>query len=123
MVLLEYLLITLFIVIIVLLLLCKKASARAKDLEFQLKDVISRKQSLSTKYGKMTEQFLPFLESYPYDKQNFRFIGTPIDGIQFENDKIIFIEFKTANSQLTIKQKEIRNIVNKGRIEFKEFRI
>jgi len=82
-----------------------------------------QKQSLSTKYGKMTEQFMPFLEVYPYDKNNFRFIGTPIDGIQFENDKIIFIEFKSANSKLTEKQKKIKELVKNGRVEFEEFKI
>ena len=71
----------------------------------------------------MTEQFLPFLESYPYNEQNFRFIGSPIDGVQFEGDKIIFIEFKAGESGLTARQKEIRDIINKGKIEFKEFRI
>ena len=71
----------------------------------------------------MTEQFMPFLEQYPYNENNFRFIGTPIDGIQFEDDKIIFVEFKTADSRLTVKQKEIRDLINKGKIEFKEFRI
>ena len=81
------------------------------------------KQSLSTKYGKMSEQFMPFLEAYPYDKNNFRFIGSPIDGVQFEDDRIVFIEFKTSSSTMTTKQRTIRNLINDKKIEFKEFRI
>ena len=89
----------------------------------RLSEVSFAKQSLSTKYGKMTEQFLPFLADYPYDPQLFRFLGTPIDGVQFADDKIVFVEFKTASSQLNGTQKRIKNLVDQKKIEFKEFRI
>ncbi|MBI4018684.1 MAG: hypothetical protein HY364_00335 [Candidatus Aenigmarchaeota archaeon] len=82
-----------------------------------------RGRSLSVKYGKMSEQFFPFLDSYPYDRQNFRFLGAPIDGVQFEKDAIVFIEFKTAGSQLSERQKEIRWLVKNGKIDFREIRI
>jgi predicted Holliday junction resolvase-like endonuclease len=86
-------------------------------------DLTSKKKSLSSKYGKMTEQFFPFLEKYPYEKNNFRFIGSPIDGIQFEDNKVIFVEFKTATSRMTTKQKKICDLVNSGKVEFREFKI
>ena len=121
--LLEYALIFLLFVILVLFLLYRSHKNKISELQLQVSDLVSRKQSLSTKYGKMAEQFMAFLESYPYDEHNFRFIGTPIDGIQFENDKIIFVEFKTSDSKLTVKQKEIRDLINSGKVEFKEFRI
>ncbi|MFC2143308.1 Holliday junction resolvase-like protein, partial [Candidatus Aenigmatarchaeota archaeon] len=113
----------LFLLLVIFVYLYKRAKTEKNDLILQLEHVSSRKQSLSTKYGKMTEQFMPFLEKYPYDYHNFRFIGTPIDGVQFEDDKIIFFEFKTASSKLSTKQRNIRNIIEKGNIEFKEFRI
>jgi len=81
------------------------------------------KQSLSTKYGKMTEQFMPFMKDYPYDSQKFRFIGTPIDGIQFEPDKVVFVEFKTGSSNLSAKQKAIKDLVLDKKVEFREVRI
>ena len=71
----------------------------------------------------MSEQFMPFLKDYPYDPQNFRFIGSPIDGIQFEDDKIILIEFKTSNSQLTDRQKKIAELIWQKKVEFEEHRI
>ncbi len=71
----------------------------------------------------MTEQFLPFLADYPYDPQLFRFLGAPIDGIQFTDDKIVFIEFKTASSQLTSQQKRIRDLIERKQVGFKEFHI
>src|SRR3989344_5353176 len=89
---------TLVAAIAILYLLWRRAVTLLKETRFA-------KSSLSTKYGKMSEQFMPFLKDYPFDPQRFRFLGTPIDGVQFEQDKIVFIEFKTSNSQLTNQQK------------------
>lgn len=63
---------------------------------------------------------MPFLDSYPFEPSNFRFIGTPIDGIQFEEDKIIFMEFKTNNSQLSSIQKNVKDLIQRKEIEWRE---
>ncbi len=78
-------------------------------------------QSLSTVYGKITEQFAPFMRNYPYSPENFRFIGSPIDGIQFEDDRIIFVEIKANKSKLSSLQKRIKDLVKNKRIEWFEF--
>ena len=88
-----------------------------------LKESRSNNQSLSTRYGKISEQFMPFISNYPWDPQDFRFLGSPIDGIQFENDKIILVEFKTASSTFSKRQRVIRDQVERGLVEFKEFRL
>ena len=77
-------------------------------------------KSLQIIHGKSLEQFIPFLKSYPYDKKNFRFIGSPIDGIQFNEDEIVFVEFKTGKSKLSEKQRKIKEIINKKRVKFLE---
>ncbi len=120
---LEY--ISLFLVILVglLVLLYKRLWVRHELAKLELQEALFSKKSLSSKYGKMTEQFIPLLESYPYDEQGFRFTGSPIDGVQFETDKIVLVEFKAAGSQLTKRQKEIKRIVEKGKVEFREFRL
>ncbi len=110
-------------IFLAVILFYKRSRKRNTELEFQINDLISRKQSLSTKYGRMTEQFMPFLDSYPYDKQNFRFIGSPIDGVQFEKDKIVFVEFKAGDHQISLSQKSVKNLVDSGKVEFREFRI
>ena len=46
--------------------------------------------TVSTTYGKISEQWFPLMDRYPYDAQGFRFLGSPIDGIQFEEDRIVF---------------------------------
>jgi predicted Holliday junction resolvase-like endonuclease len=104
-------------------LLYRRAANKISRLSLQLQDVRFSKQSLSTKYGKMTEQFIPFLKVYPYNENNFRFLGTPVDGVQFEDDKIIFMEFKTGDSKLSEKQKQIKDLVQRRKIDFEEIRI
>lgn len=93
-----------------------------KSLE-KIKIMSQERQSMLVKYGKTFEQFIPLIESYPYDKSKFRFIGSPIDGIQFEKDKIIFVEFKTGESKLTEEQKRIRELIENKKVEFLEFRV
>jgi predicted Holliday junction resolvase-like endonuclease len=111
------------IIILVLILIIRYLWLKNYVLQKNIKEIISKKQSLSSKYGKMTEQFLPFLDLYPYNEQNFRFLGSPIDGVQFEDDKIIFIEFKTSNSKMSIKQKEIKNLVDNKKVYFQEYNL
>lgn len=108
--------IALAIIVIVLFLLLRRTQRLLEDVSFA-------KLSLSSKYGKMTEQFLPFLADYPYNPQLFRFLGTPIDGIQFTDDEIIFMEFKTAASQLSASQKRIRELIERKQVRFHELRI
>ena len=60
---------------------------------------------------------MPFLKDYPYDPTNFRFLGSPIDGVQFEDNKIIFIEFKTANAKFSDKQRRIADLIYNKKVK------
>lgn len=73
--------------------------------------------------GFTTEQWLPLTESYPWDPRNFRFLGAPIDGVQFEDDRVVLVEFKSGRSRLSDKQRRIRELVQSGRVEFREVRV
>ena len=106
----------LVLALVLVLLLYRRAWIELRELKFS-------KHSLSSKYGKMTEQFMPFIKDYPYDPQGFRFIGTPIDGIQFEPDRVVFVEFKSANGRLSVRQKDIKDLVLDKKVEFLEVRI
>lgn len=108
--------IVLVALVFLLFLLWQRATNRLSEIAF-------RKNSLSVRYGKMTEQFMPFLKDYPFLPENFRFLGTPIDGIQFEDNKIIFLEFKTAGSQLSARQRQIAEQVFQKKVEFREVKI
>lgn len=62
------------------------------------------------------------MKYYPYNPDNFRFIGDPIDGIQFEEDSILFVSFKKDNLPLTKQQEHIRNLLVNKQIEWFEFK-
>jgi len=83
----------------------------------------SLRRSESTRYGQITEQFMPFISDYPYDSKQFRFLGSPIDGVQFEEDKIVMIEFKSAGSKLSTRQRKIRDLIKEGKVDFQEIRV
>jgi len=89
----------------------------------ELADLRYAKQSQSVKYGQLTEQWLPFANKYPYNSQNFRFIGKPIDGLAFEEDKIVFVEFKTNKSSLSQSQRRAKELVKEKKIEWLELRV
>lgn len=91
--------------------LCFRLRSSITKLESQIR-------SQSTRYGQITEQFLPLVESYPWDSKQFRFLGSPIDGIQFEQDRIIFVEFKSSSSQMSSRQREVKALVEQGKVEF-----
>ena len=97
-------------------------AGRVKKLSARLNDETFRRQSLSTTYGRITEQWFPLMDAYPYDPQNFRFLGSPVDGVQFEDDRIVFVEFKTNRSRLSDKQKNLKALIEGGYVYWEEIR-
>lgn len=80
-------------------------------------------RSAYVKFGKTFEHFAPFTKDFTEEeKQGFIFLGMPIDGVIFDQDKITFVEIKTGESTLSQKQKKIKNLVNQGKVEFREVR-
>ena len=113
------LLVIVFLLLIFIYFLYKKADS----LENQLLDLFSSKISQSVKYGKLTEQWIPFSKDFPFSSEQFHFIGNPIDGIVFCDDRIVFCEFKTASSKLSKKQKSIKDLIEDKKVEWLEFKI
>ena len=46
-----------------------------------------------------------------------------MDGVLFEDERVVFVEFKMGTSKLTQRQRRIRDLVRAGRVEFKELRL
>jgi predicted Holliday junction resolvase-like endonuclease len=63
------------------------------------------------------------MKYYPYNPDNLRFIGDPIDGIQFEEKAILFVRLKKDNNSLTKEQEHIKNLIENGNVEWFEFTI
>jgi predicted Holliday junction resolvase-like endonuclease len=89
----------------------------------KLRELDATKRSQSTRYGQTMEQFAPFLQDWPWDPKLFRFIGSPIDGIQFTPEGVVFVEIKSAASRLSPIQQQVRDHVQAGRVAWKEVRI
>lgn len=94
----------------------------------QLEDInklISQKKSSEVRLGQISEHFAPLLKDFPYETKNVRFLGSPIDLVVFDidNNKIIFIEVKTGKSSQTKKQRQIRDIIKAGNVEYEVMRI
>ena len=85
--------------------------------------MLSHKKSSEVRVGKIGENMAPFLKDWPYDPNRFRFLGNPVDGMQFTDDEIIFIEIKTGKSRLSKTQKKIKELVKSGKVRFATFRV
>ncbi len=111
----------LFVLLLVSFVLIYFFYSRYENLKEELTELHFLKKSQSVKYGKLTEQWIPFSSGFPFDSSDFRFLGNPIDGIVFCEDKIVFCEFKSNKSSLSQKQKKIKQLILNKKIEWFEF--
>ncbi len=96
---------------------------KLKESKNNFDTMLSQKKSSEVRVGKIGENMAPFLKDWPYDPNKFRFLGNPVDGIQFTDNEVIFIEIKTGKSRLSKTQKKIKELVKKGNVSFATFRV
>jgi predicted Holliday junction resolvase-like endonuclease len=90
-------------------------------------DAIARSRSVIV--GKVTEHLIPHMPVFPYNPKDARFLGSPVDLIVFdgcdEGDvrRVIFLEVKTNAGALTTRERQIRDAIKAGRVEWQELRI
>jgi len=87
------------------------------------KKVASQKKSSEVRLGNVAETLAPFLDQFEFDPENCVFLGKPIDYISFDEEEITFIEVKMGKSQLSAKQRHIRDLIKDKQIAWKEIRI
>ncbi len=89
------------------------------------KELFKQKKSSEVRLGQITEQFAPFIPNWEHDPKNFKFLGAPIDGISFnlKDEEIVFVEIKSGKARLSENQKKIKEIIEKGNVVFKTFRV
>lgn len=84
----------------------------------------SRVRQQATRYGTLTEQYAPWLAGWPFaDARRFRFLGDPVDGVQFEDDAVYLVEVKTAGGALSPRQRAVRDAVLAGRVGWVAFSV
>ena len=83
------------------------------------------KRSRAVLGGQMAEQLAPFLPDFPCNPADCRFVGKPLDFIAFPGaaqngriEEILLIEVKTGSSQLSQREKDIRDAVASGKVRY-----
>jgi predicted Holliday junction resolvase-like endonuclease len=101
----------------------KKTKELAERYKEKYQKELHYRKSSEVRLGKIGENLAPFVQDWPWDPNNFRFLGNPIDGIQFNDDEILFVEIKTGKARLSKSQKDFRDIVKAGKVSFVTFKI
>lgn len=100
-----------------------KLEKNLEDETEKRKKVLSQKKSGEVRLGHIAETLAPFLDQFEFEPERCSFMGQPIDYISFGDDEITFIEIKSGNSQLSQKQRHIRDLVKQKAVSWKEIRI
>ena len=96
-----------------------------------------RAASAHTTRGQLLEKWTPFVSAEGIDEhwrvEDWQFLGAPIDYVVFDwrqdkvenltNGKIVLLDVKSGKSQLTSKQRRIRDLIKAGRVEWREIRL
>ncbi len=121
---LYFVIIFLFVVNILLIYLLVAKIKKEKEIR---KEAIEKSRLVLE--GKFKEQLAPFLPEFGFNPTDARFIGSPVDFIVFDGaaesniKKIVFLEVKSGKSKLTKKEGQIKESIEKGRIEFREMKL
>lgn len=89
-------------------------------------DAVQRSQAVTA--GKVYEQLVPYLPDFPFNPKDVRFLGTPVDLVVFDGlsegpvRRIVFVEVKTSGSDLSPRERRVRDAVNARRVEWSELR-
>jgi predicted Holliday junction resolvase-like endonuclease len=82
------------------------------------------KKSTEVNFGKVLEKIAPALEGFPFQSTDCRPIFEPIDYLAFTGwskngrvQELCFIDIKTGNAKLNTHQKQVKDAVEKGKVE------
>ncbi|HLC71520.1 MAG TPA: Holliday junction resolvase-like protein [Candidatus Nanoarchaeia archaeon] len=93
----------------------------------QRADAINR--SRASLGGKFSENLSPYFPDFPFHPTEMRWLGSPVDYIVFkgmDNDKIeelVFLEIKSGKSVLTSREKQIKKLIEEGKVSWKLYNL
>ncbi len=108
-----------------------------KSMTQEMRKQKGRAASAHTQRGQLLEKWTPFL-NHPdideaWDHKDWSFLGQPIDYVVFnwyqdkqqnlEAGKVVLLDVKSGKSSLTTKQRRIRDLVQAGKVEWREIRL
>jgi len=134
-----------FIIILILVLIVSIVYLLIKNLQWKFKfeqrikewteqeerrireDAITR--SARTLSGKTLERFVPFLDKFPYNPHDVRWLGDPIDLVIFDGyssngnpEQVVFCEVKSGESKLSKIQNKIKELIEHKKVKWFEFK-
>ena len=90
-------------------------------------DAVKRSAAVVT--GKVSEHLAPYMDGFPYDPRDARFLGTPVDMVVFDGmsdgalREIVFLEIKSKGGELSTRERRVREAVQERRVTWREFRV
>lgn len=87
------------------------------------------KKSRAVIKGKIHEQLAPFLDAFPFQAGDARFLGSPIDYIIFNGlcqqqlTEVVLIDIKTGNASLTKTERQIKHLVDQRKVRWMTIRL
>ena len=89
-------------------------------------DAIQRSHAVTV--GKVHEQLVPYLPDFHFNPKDARFLGTPVDLVVFDGldegqlRRVVFVEVKTGGSALSARERQVRETIEAGQVEWTELR-
>lgn len=86
-------------------------------------------KSRSTLGGLFSEQLAPYLPDFPFNPNEARFIGKPIDFLVFKGmdekniTEVIFVEVKSGKSHLNTNERSLRDVITEKKVSWQEYKI
>lgn len=106
---------------------------RTLELDFRDREREIRKDSVgrsrATLSGQFLEKLAPHLPEFPYDPTDVRFLGTPVDYVVFDGlaagelQEIVFLEVKSGRSDLSTRERRVRDAVEAGAVRWDVYRV
>ena len=91
------------------------------------RDAVERSAAVTA--GKVHEQLVPHLAGFEFNPKDARFLGSPVDFVVFDGmaagdvSRIVFLEVKTGAATLSPRERQVKEAVLTGRIEWREWRV
>lgn len=91
------------------------------------RDAVEKSRAVTA--GRVREHLVPYLPDFPYNPKDARFIGSPVDLVVFDGldegsvRRIVFVEVKTGQSDLSRRERLVREAVLQRAVEWQELRL
>lgn len=91
------------------------------------RDAVEKSRAVTS--GRVREHLVPYLPEFPYNPRDARFLGSPVDMVVFDGldegrvRRIVFVEVKTGQSQLSRREQLVREAVLRGAVGWYELRL